>query len=298
MARVKLFAFEGIDQELELMPMAARRALGGAGIDLSLEGWRTLPLETRRVVVCAGSVFEVDVVSTTRAVAGADVATRAVPAVVDPPTDMPPPALLNRLGPERSLPVSLWSLLSPLERYALVRAAESDILPRAATAYDEIVGYAACSHHVRPQGGVRMVDVSKKAITHRAATASSRVVMNRDALHRLLARDVPKGDVLGTARVAGIMAAKRTHEIVPLCHLVAVAHVELDLSIDESTQAVEIRAEVEAVDRTGVEMEALVAASAAALTIYDMLKAFDRGMRIGPTQLIAKSGGRSGTYPE
>jgi len=225
----------------------------------------------------AGSAPDVDVAATTRAVADRGTRVTIAALVADPPVDSPPAALLDRLQPERLLPASLWAALRPLERYALVRAADGGAPERVAAAYDEIVGYAAYSPHVRPQGGARMVDVSGKAPTHRSAVATSRVVMNRDALHRLLARDVPKGDVLGTARLAGIMAAKRTPEIVPLCHSVAVHHVDLDLVIDESVQGVEIRAEVAAVDRTGVEMEALVAATAAALTIYDMLKAFDRG---------------------
>jgi cyclic pyranopterin phosphate synthase len=108
--------------------------------------------------------------------------------------------------------------------------------------------------------------------------------------------DTPKGDVLGTARLAGIMAAKRTPDIVPLCHPIALTHVGVELELDEQQSAVRITATVEAFDRTGVEIEALHAASAAALTVYDMLKAFDRSMEIGPTRLRSKSGGRSGDF--
>jgi cyclic pyranopterin phosphate synthase len=107
---------------------------------------------------------------------------------------------------------------------------------------------------------------------------------------------VPKGDVLGTARLAGIIAAKKTADLIPLCHPLSLTKVTLELSEDSASSAVRIEARVEAMDRTGVEMEALTAASVAALTIYDMLKAFDRGMQIGPTRLLSKSGGRSGDY--
>jgi cyclic pyranopterin phosphate synthase len=141
-----------------------------------------------------------------------------------------------------------------------------------------------------------MVDVGEKETTPRTAVAISRVSMNREALTRLIGSEAPKGDVLATARLAGIMAAKRTWELVPLCHPVMLTHVGVNLQIEESSQAVIITATVEARDRTGVEMEALVGASIAALTIYDMLKAFDKGMAIGPTQLVSKTGGRSGDF--
>jgi molybdenum cofactor biosynthesis protein MoaC len=117
--------------------------------------------------------------------------------------------------------------------------------------------------------------------------------MNAEAFGRLERADAPKGDVLGTARIAGIQAAKRTSDLIPLCHPLSLTRVDLNLSLDARAQTVDISARVEALDRTGVEMEALTAASIAALTVYDMLKAFDRGMQIGPTSLAAKSGGRS-----
>jgi cyclic pyranopterin phosphate synthase len=120
--------------------------------------------------------------------------------------------------------------------------------------------------------------------------------MNAGAFDRLSRAEAPKGDVLGTARLAGIMAAKKTSEIVPLCHPVALTHLSVEVALDREVRRVVITATAEAHDRTGVEMEALVAASAAALTVYDMLKAFDRAMEIGPTRLVAKSGGRSGDY--
>jgi cyclic pyranopterin phosphate synthase len=287
MGSVKRYGFEGIDADLDRPPLAAHRALQAAGFAVSIDAWRGLPLAAREALVSAGSRPEVAVDAVARLLGGA--ASRVDPAM-DLPATAPPPELQSRLGPERSIPASLWAVLSPLDRYALARSEALD------AAFVEIVGYAACSPHLRPPGGVRMVDVSGKAATHRCAIAASSVVMNEEALRRLLAADVPKGDVLGTARLAGIMAAKRTSDLVPLCHPIALSHVDLDLTVDAATRSVRIRAQVEAVDRTGVEMEAMVAASAAALTVYDMLKAFDRAMIVGPTQLMAKSGGRSGDY--
>ena len=141
-----------------------------------------------------------------------------------------------------------------------------------------------------------MVDVAEKAPTHRRAVAESTVTMSAAAFERLRAADVAKGDVLGTARLAGIMGAKRTSELIPLCHPVALSKVTVDLELDDAARAVHIVAVAEAIDRTGVEMEALVAASVAGLTVYDMLKGVDRAMVIGPTVLVEKSGGRSGAF--
>jgi cyclic pyranopterin phosphate synthase len=143
---------------------------------------------------------------------------------------------------------------------------------------------------------MRMVGVSQKTATARKAVATARVRMRGETLAHL--RDNPKGDVLAAARVAGIQAAKRTWELIPLCHPVALTGAWIDLDLDHEVGsdegAIHVRATVEAFDRTGVEMEALVAASAAALTIYDMLKAVDRWMTITDVGLLEKSGGRSG----
>jgi cyclic pyranopterin phosphate synthase len=140
-----------------------------------------------------------------------------------------------------------------------------------------------------------MVDVSGKAVTLRRASASSRVRMNAEAFARLLSNN-PKGDVLNTARIAGILAAKKTSEWIPLCHPLPLTKVVVELAPHATDPELGILATVETRAPTGVEMEALTAASAAALTVYDMLKAFDRGMEIGGTRLVAKSGGRSGDY--
>ncbi|MEI9937462.1 MAG: cyclic pyranopterin monophosphate synthase MoaC [Pseudomonadota bacterium] len=159
-----------------------------------------------------------------------------------------------------------------------------------------MVGHSALSTHLGPAGGARMVDVSQKAASLRHAVAESRISMSADAFARVKTASVPKGDVLGTARLAGIMAAKRTAELIPLCHPLALTKLDLTLELDDAASAIGVRATVEAFDRTGVEMEALTAVSVAALTVYDMLKGIDRAMEIGPTRLVAKSGGRSGDF--
>jgi len=141
-----------------------------------------------------------------------------------------------------------------------------------------------------------MVDVSQKDATHRVAVAQGRIVMLPATLALILAGDAKKGDVLGTARIAGIMAAKRTHELIPLCHPIALTKIALDFAPDEALPGIVVRAEAATRGQTGVEMEALTAASIACLTIYDMAKAVDRGMRIEEVRLIEKRGGKSGDW--
>jgi cyclic pyranopterin phosphate synthase len=150
--------------------------------------------------------------------------------------------------------------------------------------------------HFDDQGKARMVDVSDKAPSERLAVAAGSVTMAAETLALIMAGNVAKGDVLGTARLAGIMAAKRTPELIPLCHPLALTSVAVDLACDAERNAVDITATCKITGPTGVEMEALTAVSVAALTIYDMCKAVDRGMRIGDIRLTHKSGGRSGTY--
>jgi len=151
--------------------------------------------------------------------------------------------------------------------------------------------------HVDERGEARMVDVGDKAVTRRRAIASAFVVMAPETLELIVSGGAPKGDVLGVARVAGIMAAKRTSELVPLCHPLALTHASVDIAPGSGlTSGVEIVATVETEGKTGVEIEALTAASVAALTIYDMCKAVDRGMTITDIVLLRKEGGRSGTW--
>jgi indole-3-glycerol phosphate synthase len=150
--------------------------------------------------------------------------------------------------------------------------------------------------HIDAQGRARMVDVSAKAETERVAVAGARVVMKPETLARIQAGDITKGDVLAVARIAGIMAAKKTPELIPLCHPLSLSSVEVELACAPATSSVEVTATCRLNGRTGVEMEALTAASVAALTIYDMCKAIDRGMTVTDVRLLRKSGGKSGDF--
>jgi cyclic pyranopterin phosphate synthase len=149
--------------------------------------------------------------------------------------------------------------------------------------------------HIGDDGQARMVNVGEKEVTHRAATARSVVRLNAEAA-RAVAEGGPKGDVLGTARLAGIQAAKRTAELIPLCHPLGLDHVEVDAVLDEAAGTVTITATASLSGKTGVEMEAMTAASVAALTIYDMVKAVQRDVVIEETRLITKTGGKSGDW--
>jgi cyclic pyranopterin monophosphate synthase len=150
--------------------------------------------------------------------------------------------------------------------------------------------------HLGRRGEARMVDVGAKAVTERVAVAEGRVTMTAKTLDTVLKGDAKKGDVLGAARIAGIMAAKRTHELIPLCHPLPVSQVAVDIDPDRRRTGLIVRARVTVSGKTGVEMEALTAVSVACLTIYDMVKALERGMRIEAIRLIEKSGGKSGRY--
>ena len=155
---------------------------------------------------------------------------------------------------------------------------------------------AAKLSHIGPGGEAHMVDVSAKPATERVATAEGRVVMTADTLDLVLTGNAKKGDVLGAARIAGIMAAKKTHELIPLCHPLPVSKIAVDIAPDTTLPGLTVQATVKVTGQTGVEMEALTAVSVACLTIYDMVKAVERGMRIEGIRLIEKRGGKSGTY--
>ena len=150
--------------------------------------------------------------------------------------------------------------------------------------------------HFDAQGNAHMVDVGGKAVTERIARAAGRVIMAPETLALIQSGGLAKGDVLGVARLAGIMAAKRTAELIPLCHPLQLSSVSLELSANSTDHCVEIVAEVKLTGRTGVEMEALTAVSVAGLTIYDMCKAVDRGMQLTQVRLVHKSGGKSGAF--
>jgi len=150
--------------------------------------------------------------------------------------------------------------------------------------------------HFNQQGDAHMVDVGDKVVSHRIAIASGEIRMLPQTLVMLTAGSHKKGDVLGIARIAGIMGAKRTSDLVPLCHAIDLTHVDIEFTVDTAKNRVTCRARTETRSRTGVEMEALTAVQVALLTIYDMCKAVDRGMVIGAICLLEKSGGKSGHY--
>ena len=150
--------------------------------------------------------------------------------------------------------------------------------------------------HFDAAGQAHMVDVTDKQQTHRVAVASGRIVMQATTLTLVLQGESKKGDVLGVARIAAIQAAKRTSELIPLCHPIPLTRVAVEFDVDRQTSAIECRATAETVGRTGVEMEALTAVSVGLLTIYDMCKAVDRGMHFEAVRLLEKQGGRSGHW--
>lgn len=150
--------------------------------------------------------------------------------------------------------------------------------------------------HIDEQGRVRMVDVTAKTPTDRKARAQAVVTMSGETFDLIREGKTPKGNVLETARIAGVMAAKKTADLIPMCHPLNLTHAQVDFFPDPATHSIRIEASARILDQTGVEMEALTAAAAAALTIYDMCKAFDRGMAISDLFLLEKSGGKSGTW--
>ena len=150
--------------------------------------------------------------------------------------------------------------------------------------------------HLNARGEAVMVDVSEKPVTQRIAVAEGFVAMTAETLADISSGTAKKGDVLATARIAGIMAAKRTADLIPLCHPLQITKAAVDLALQDSPPGVMVRAEIKVGGQTGVEMEALTAVSVACLTIYDMLKAADKGMVIGPIRLLEKTGGKSGSY--
>jgi cyclic pyranopterin monophosphate synthase len=150
--------------------------------------------------------------------------------------------------------------------------------------------------HLNADGEARMVDVSDKVVTKRSATAEALVKMSLTTLQQIASGNAPKGDVLATVRVAGIMAAKQTSNLIPLCHPLPISKVSIDLQADEALPGYRIQATVNIEGKTGVEMEALTAATVAALTLYDMAKAIEKSIEIGSIRLLSKTGGKSGDY--
>jgi cyclic pyranopterin phosphate synthase len=291
-----LYRFDEVDDKLELLPMAARRALDHAGARLSREGWGSLPVAVRKQIVALGGARGVDVDLVREAAQLAHPPPDEMPANYDPAPERMPEDVARALGPNYPVADAVWSSLSPLDRYALAKVASRGRQDRIAAAYGEIVGLTSVSTHLGPEGGARMVDVGEKPATQRRAVSRAEVTMNAEAWEKLRSATVAKGDVIGTARVAGIMAAKRTSELIPMCHTIALSKVTVDFEFDDLSRSVSVIGVAEAIDRTGVEMESLTAVSIAALTMYDMLKGIDRGIVIGQIRLVEKSGGRSSNY--
>jgi cyclic pyranopterin phosphate synthase len=290
-----IYGFEGVDEGLSVLPSAAQRALEIAGEELSLEGWRSLSQVDRMALVAAGAIESIDPHIVRSIVARALPSSTPTTPQPDPDPAKPPAELLRALGESESLTDAKWASLRSLDRYALSHAAKSST-NRLKDAYQEIVQPLS---HLGPSGEMRMVGIAAKVPTARRAIATARVLMRKETIAQLMSGATPKGDVFAAARVAGIQASKRASELIPLCHPLALTGTQIDVVIeqpqDDQSASVGVRATVDAFDRTGVEMEALVAASVAALTIYDMLKAIDRWMTITDIGLVEKSGGRSGS---
>ena len=291
---MKIYAFEDIDEWLDAIPLAARRALDTTGAKLTAVAWRRMRSGTRVAITSLGTERKVDTARVRDLLVEEDVAYEAVTVVHDPPAATLPADLPRSLGEARPMDAARWRALSPLDRYTLARLGRRGKTEKLRRAYDEIdAGAQTLSTHLDAKGEVHMVDVGAKDVTARVALARAEVRMLPETAARLRAGATPKGDVLATARIAAIQAAKRTSDLIPLCHAIALTRVEVDIALADRGLTIDVR--VEARDRTGVEMEAMVGASVGALTIYDMLKGIDRGMSYAVT-LLEKSGGKSGTW--
>jgi cyclic pyranopterin phosphate synthase len=284
------YSFEAIDATLPFVPVAARRALDAAGLKLSLEGWLSLDLESRRALVAAGRGERVAPDAFATIDRARPSATPMTP-TAEPDRTTPPTEVVAALGPERPLTPARWAALTALDRYALAKYASKP--EKLAHAYDEIAGGVRLSH-LTPAGAVHMVDVGRKDATARRATAAARIRTTPEVVAAIDSGSLAKGEVLAAARIAGILAAKRTPDLIPLCHPVQTTRVTIDFALDPTRGEIGLLAAAEAVDRTGVEMEAMVAASVAALTVYDMIKSADRWATIEELRLERKSGGKSG----
>lgn len=286
-----VYLFEGIDESLPYIPLAGRRVLDAIGRKVSLEAWIALSPDDRRRLVEAGVGEKVDV-SIATLVESITRAPAVLPPEPEPDADRVPPALQAALGPSQPLDEGRWRALRALDRYALMKYVGKP--EKLARAYEEIVGAISPLTHLDEHGAARMVDVGNKPETARFAIATARVWTSREVIEAIGTGDASKGDVLAAARIAGILASKRTFELIPLCHPVRTTHAAIDFELDPIAGVGRVRATIEAVDRTGVEMEAMVAVSIAALTVYDMIKSADRWASIDAVRLEAKRGGKSG----
>ena len=290
-----VFTFEAQGADLKLLPLAARRALDVSGWKLSLAGWTSLSQFDRHALVAYGTAERIDTSAVEALVRLATPSATPIDASIEGALEECDDRAARLLHPYRVL-ASAWPGLSRLSRFALRHLAKRGDAERLAVAFDEVVGRALQLTHLDSKGEARMVDVGEKGVTKRRAVARARVKMLPKTALLVVEHGGPKGDVLASARIAGIMASKRTSDLIPLCHPIALSHVALELTVDPEAGVVTILATTETWDRTGVEMEAMVAVSVAALTVYDMLKGAQRDIAIEDVVLLEKEGGRSGHY--
>jgi cyclic pyranopterin phosphate synthase len=294
---MRIYAFEQIDEWLDAIPLVAKRALEAAGCKLSVIAWRRMRTGARVAIAALGADRRIDTARVRDLLVEEGAPFEPQAPLGDPSRAAVPPDVTRALGHGRPLDVARWRRFAPPDRWVLARLARRGKPDRLRRAYDEITSgppkAGRLSTHVNARGEVHMVDVAAKDVTPRRAIARAQVYMSRETVARLEAGTTPKGDVLATARIAAIQAAKRTPELIPLCHTVALTRVAVEITIVDEGALLDVR--VEARDRTGVEMEAMVAASAGALTLYDMLKGIDRGIRF-EVALLEKAGGKSGSW--
>lgn len=293
MAGRAIYLFEQ-DDDLSLLPLSARRALDLAGQHLSLQGWRSLALSDRRTLSEMGAYEQVPVVAVLALVSQATPPPAPMEVAGDPPRDSLPDGLSGLLDPARSISIERWASLRSIDRYAIRHLSTPERQEKLRALLDELS--APRPTHLDDRGEARMVDVGAKPVTARRAVASALVAMSPATLTAITDGGAPKGDAFAAARIAGIQASKRTHELIPLCHALALSRVEVRFETRPERGEVLILVTADAIDRTGVEMEAMTAASVAALTLYDMVKGMERDVVIGPIQLERKEGGRTGVW--
>jgi cyclic pyranopterin phosphate synthase len=260
---VKLYAFDEVDQNFDLVPLSARRALDAIGMKLSLQAFQSLPLENRARLAEAGSGATVDLETARTSIVGAEPPPEPFEVALELPSNDAPSNVIAAFAKHGPIPSNVWTALSALDRYALKKVADKKRPERLRAAYEEIIGQSQWSSHIKPEGGVRMVSISEKSVTQRRAQAECWIKMSKAAFEKLHSSTAPKGDVLGTARLAGIMATKRTSDLIPLCHPLALEHADVRFEEHQNVTSIRVICSVEVRGRTGVEMEAMVGAQIA-----------------------------------
>jgi len=276
---VPLYESEGEKRDMGVMPIAARRALMIAGEILTPEGWKSLTLGDRRTVVMEGAKPAIDRAKIQ------DITHKANPpsdwgdAITDPPIEEVPPALLEKLGDERAIDLSRWAALRPLDRFAFMLIAEEGPEDRLARFYDGLFRKDEPRAPAATSGHFRMVSM------HRAV-ASARVQMRVESLALFLGGENTPEQVFAMARIAGIQAGKHASQFLPMCYPSPITKVEVICQSDYASGSILIKATVDAVEKSGVDTEAMVAATVAALTIVDFAKHTDRGVAVTDVQLV------------